>query len=270
MRLFYLQNSNDELYELSDPNKNFFYEPQGLGFSKNLEYVSNTLIRKNITNELAFGQVSGTITFYNYSEYRIFIDYIARSATLWLYYKPTSTSDTYYTQVLVSSIDKTELNRDTQTLLCSITFDLLGYWTKDEVVITGSGTGDPSGNQTYPMTYALTYGVSQGSSQFMSFVLSNNGHAPAPLAIKIRGQAINPTWVLGNQTGGLNLTIQTGQEVVVDSREDVMTITSGETILDQFKDPLKQNYIYAPVGEFTLFVEATDAEVTLYEQFASI
>lgn len=268
MRQIWLKNNNNEIFDLTGKASDFLAGPSGFGYSMALGFKDYTLTRRATTNRISFGSVGGEVIFAGYSQYSAFIEYIAISEEIHLYYQPAAAA--FRAKVVLNKIDKSEIDQDLGVLRCPVQFDLLGYWTRGEVVVTGGGSGDPSENQTYPMTYSLTYGVSQGSSQYISFALNNNGHAPAPLKITIRGQAINPTWMLGSQNGGLNLTVQTGQEVVIDSREDVMTITSGDTVLDQFKDHAKQNYIYAPVGESTLFVEATDAEVTLYEQFASV
>ncbi len=266
MRKFKLINEKNKEYDLL--NDTFLRSPKGLGFSFTSSFNAYNLIRKIADKKLTFEQFQGEMIFKSYEEYKIFVDYVMSSKELVLVYNPSGLE--YYVKVEVSTLDKGEINKVNGMLVCVVAFDLMGYWTKEEVSLTGNQEVITA-NAPYPYDYPLTYGVGTLYSEYIAITLTNDGHSPAPLKIKITGLAINPTWEINKQKGKLKMNIQSDQVVEIDSREDKMTISSGITILDEYKDQRLQNYIYAPIGESTLLIGgASNVEVVMYEQFASI
>lgn len=273
MRQLFLTNEKNFVYDLTNINYGFLENPSGFGFSKSLEFANYTSIRNLISNTYNFGAISGNLIFLNYNKYNEFLDYLRNSNDLYLNYKPNTTINTYYIKVLISSIEKNEINTSKQTLDCTITFEATSYWQKQELHFSSNIVSEkPNLNPTYPLTYKHTkYATSIGQAQILSILLNNKGDLNAPLKIIIYGPAVNPSWKLGTQSGALNLTIQPDQELHIDSRENILSIYSGSTSLDYYKDHTKNNYIYAPKKESTLYIEnATTVEVVLYEQYISI
>lgn len=268
MRVLYLLNQNDQRYDLM---ANFLNEPKGLGFSFNLDYATFSLVKKATRKRIKFQQITGDLILRDYLGYQEFMAYLRSSTTLTLTYIPSPEIGPYYCPMEVSSLSKTEVSKETGLLHCPIVFDQLGYWTHEEVLVFGESMEVSTVEEYYPLRYPLAYGKSPNTPNLLSIAIRNDGDVPCPLKLSLFGQGIQPTWKLGEQEGGLNLTILTDQVVHIDSREDVMLIYSGETLLDAMKDHTKQNYLYAPVGESTLEVSnVARAEVILYEQFLSV
>ena len=266
MRTLKLENDKGIIYDLLDDT--FLHNPKGLGFRFSNEYNEHILLRKQTKRKLSFEQVQGTMIFKSYAAYSDFVTYIMGSKELKLLYCPDKV--TYYNYISVEHLEKGEIDRSTGTLNCSVGFNLLGYWTKDAIILIGDKNVIPE-NPSYPFTYGFTYGSSNLYGGLVSINIENKGHAPAPIKIKITGYSDSPSWTLNDQSGQLLMEILQDQEVTIDSRENQMVILSGTTVLDAYKNHLLQNYIYAPVGKSVLVLEGVMlSEVTIYEQYASI
>lgn len=266
IRQIKLRNENNEIYDLLTDT--FLRSPKGLGMQFITSFNSYNLVRRVAERKLAFEQFQGELVFKSYGEYQNFINYVMKSKKLILMYNPNGAE--YYVPVQINNIDKSEKDKITGLLICMVVFDLMGYWKKEDVFYSGVFEEVPT-NPVYPFTYPLTYGVGSLNSEYISVYLDNNGHSPAPLLIKITGRNEFINWSIEEQKGELQLLVSSGQVVEVDSREEEMKIFTGQTILDQYKNQLMQNYIYAPIGESVLLIGGADeVEVVMYEQFASV
>lgn len=270
MREFWLKNNNNEIFDLMGQTTDFLYAPTGLGFQMDLTYSAHTLIRKASDKKLAFQTVSGEMLFSGYGEYNTFVQYLTSSEILYLHYQPSDDIGEFYTEIEVYSLDKTEIDIDSGMLRCPIQFDLLGYWTRDEIIMTAD-TPATITNPTFPLTFPITLGTPRDNESYLTFSITNDGHVSCPLKITIHGPSTNPTWECGDQRGKLVLAIADGQSVDIDSRESEMKTTSGTTVLDQYLDFTLQNYIYIPPGDSVVrLANVPSATITLYEQFASV
>lgn len=268
MRLFWLKNENEEVFDLMDTS-NFLSSPGGLGISNDNTYLTLNYSKKRTQKKNSFEKLKGNIIFEDYLKYNDFVGYVARSDSLLFYYKPHEDIDEVYSKVELNGIDKTELEKYGR-LSCSAEFERLSYWTKEEVVENAEQQTTVI-TSTYPYTYPFTHGIGANVTNELPITLTNDGHIPAPIKIKIFGASTNPEWWLGSQYGKLNIDIATGQEVEIDSREDTFGAFSGLANISQFLDMSKTNFIYIPVGTSVLtFKNVDNVEVTVYEQYASI
>lgn len=268
MRQFYLRNENNETFDLMDKDS-FFNTPNGLGFSKDLVFLDFNLSRKLKNSKFAKKKITGEIVLKDYIKYEELVSYIFGSRELKLYYQPDGVAGAYI-KVEINEIPKGELDQS-GLLITQIEMEALSYWVREEeskvvelpsVIVT----------DVFPLTFPFKFSGStaEGNAE-LPIAIVNNGHLPCPIKIKIYGNSNYPEWKLENQQGKLNLVVAAGQEVVVDSREDIFSVYSGQTDLSQYLEYTYQNMIYAPIGESTLtFKGVNKVEVTIYEQYTTV
>ena len=136
-RLLWLENALGNSYALTDETKTFTFlnTPTGFGFSRNynVEKVGNSEIL--VSEEFYTGNVSGELVFYNpggndyiYHDYQFFIEFIKAKPIRLCYQTPNvSLANSFYTNILITSVQKGEIDRDGM-MKCSITFHKLTPW----------------------------------------------------------------------------------------------------------------------------------------------
>ena len=112
MRQFSLSNKSGEVYRLNDL-KWFFHNPGGLGFSRNMtfqkignnyEILQDGYNQEAVTGEIRFKSDSVSDAYHKYSAFARFI----QDTPLVLHYRVTDRE--YLLDVIVSSVDKSEIN----------------------------------------------------------------------------------------------------------------------------------------------------------------
>ncbi|MDD3369396.1 MAG: phage baseplate protein [Lachnospiraceae bacterium] len=208
MRQFKLYNSLGQVYNLNDM-ASFFHDPKGLGFDDDGKYerIGNQYIA---TQEgIKQAEPEGKIRFLDYVEFNNFAKFI-QCQPLKLQY---SAADTYYMDVIVKKIEKTEI--ENIGLDVSIKFSALGQWYKD---IIKSISNEALVGKVYPYEYPYTYADdTQGSVE----IESDSGEE-SPVKITIMGPCVNPNWthyVNGNvvETGKMNCTVPEGKRLEISS-----------------------------------------------------
>lgn len=148
MRTFKLINSNNEVCDITTTNL-FFHDPTGLGYARSLDYrrvgrrfvlVSKEAQQKSIGGKVALIGKDPYLAYYNFTQF-------LTKEPLVLRYTPNNEADplysesgvTYSRDVIVSKVDKTEMNKNGY-LDCSIELDALGPWYRN--VIIGNALGD--------------------------------------------------------------------------------------------------------------------------------
>ena len=128
-RQFKLTNSKGEVLDLLNQNGAMFFEPDGLGFSESADWLQLGTTFRPVNIRSAQRVISGRIIILGeneaYSRYHEFIRFI-RSAPLVMEY---TIHDTFYIDVRVQSIEKSELTHD-GVLDCKIQFVALGPFYK--------------------------------------------------------------------------------------------------------------------------------------------
>lgn len=273
VRTFWLVDDRGEVFDLMGKGTDFFNAPQNLGQSHTIDYANLHTQRRVLKKRPNFQTIKGEMFFSSYAESRAFRSFVNKSnQRVRLYQRLPDVDYEYYANVEVTLVDRSEKEATSGILKCEVSFECVSFWTREVSVVLfdnvefSTGTTD-SYTYTYPQIYASSY----ASSQYTEIVLNNLGDLPAPITIIINGLSVSPEWKIGNQSGGLNYTVQQGVSVVIDSRDDVHTITSGDTVIDTFKRHELQNYLTVPIGTHVLtFKNVKSAEVKLYEYFLSI
>lgn len=152
IRKFWMKNGNDQTIQFADSiSKIFINNPAGLGINNTLttfQYTDRLDLKSTDQN---FQQVNGEYLFYDYTnkdkyeQYNDFVTFLTYKPLVFYYQIPTDPVKTYYTEVEVVTLDKTEVKKD-GVLRCNFTLQQLTRWSGDEVVVTGT-------SDTYTIEY---------------------------------------------------------------------------------------------------------------------
>jgi len=98
MNEFYLINEINETFSLKDfQQKSFIPFFKGLGYQNDMSYVRVGNAFRLDKSEIAQGELTGTTIFKSYDNYQDFINYVEKSSSIRLVYKPLSTE--YYRDI---------------------------------------------------------------------------------------------------------------------------------------------------------------------------
>ena len=279
MRKFWLENSDGKVWDLTPKNpyiekSSFFADPSGLGIKTKISSfeVENTSFIESI--ETQSQTISGDLYFANYDHFRKFFFFLVNvnsKKTLKLYYSTEGYSYDYkfesewYRQVLISEIQKTEIDYKTGFLKCPIKFNCLSRWKKDKkIILELSRYGDPL---VYPYQYPYFY----GGSNNLAVDIDNEGNLPTSCIIKIEGITERPL-IRILQDGEVidqakyNLTVQENSYLIIDSSPDKQEATLYTLINDDYvkedvyyigeKDYKYSNFITIPSGKSKILISA--------------
>lgn len=197
-RSFWLTNNVGDTYSLNS-SKAFLYTPEGLGFTSsyeamaigNVEVITAELINLNdVSGELLFN--GGNIR-ERYQEYTNFVDFI-REKPLKLHYLPPNLSTSYSASVVITSLEKSEIDSDDGLLHCPISMHMSTHWTSDEYIEIVIDANQLNG-KSYPLDYPYAY----GSFGLNNITLINKGTEDIGVEIEIIGgdnRIENPSYSL--------------------------------------------------------------------------
>ena len=213
-RQFKLKNSKGEVLDLLNQNGPMFFEPDGLGYEETSDWLRLGTTFRPVN--IASGQrtISGKMIFLGEDKaYKRYFDFVrfVREAPLIMEY---TTHDTFYIDVRVQSIDKTELNQY-GVLECKIKFAALGPFYKfttvsitppekigPKYIIDASDrrieddktndfiTGSPNDNDHYDYVYSDIY-PHEDINVANVYIASID---ESPVRITIYGPCTNPVW----------------------------------------------------------------------------
>lgn len=188
VREFKLLNEKGQEYSLMDiKNYCLLTEPNGLGYSYSTEYeqLGDTFIEN--FRRIEQGQVSGTVAFLNYDNYKKLVDFIEQSENLKLSYKIPykNGSKEFFKDIEIQSLTKTEI-QTSGVLVESITFDCLSLWYEENTVIH---TVEPKTNE---IRWDFPWDSRFADYNTRSLEYINEGHVEAPVLIEISGHVLNP------------------------------------------------------------------------------
>lgn len=214
-RQFKLTNSKGEVLDLLNQNGAMFFEPDGLGFSEEADWLQLGTTFRPVNIRSSQRVISGKIIILGegeaYSRYYEFIRFI-RSAPLVMEY---TTHDTFCIDVRVQSIEKSELTHD-GILDCKIQFVALGPFYKyvrkfvpkptdpdylsylvtnnSEYVVSDETApivaGGPNANDRYDYVYSDVYPDENIDTTTMSLDVFEE----SPIRITIYGPCTKPQW----------------------------------------------------------------------------
>lgn len=185
VRQLWLINSKGDKYDLNS-KQHFLYEPNGLGFQKGYsnQRIGNS---ERITDEFfQMVDVNGEMLFiganneFNYQYYDEFIDFI-KFKPLQLHYKTPNKVYGYYSDVVITSIQKGETSVD-GILHCPIVFHRSTQWKNDETTKLVFTNQIETGGKFYDYTYDYHYA---GTSLSDMQPIVNNGTEDCSMVFEI-------------------------------------------------------------------------------------
>lgn len=197
-REFKLVNEKGQEYSLMDIyNHALLTDPDGLGYSFNTSYekIGDTFISYDkIQNQMNF---NGNCNFLNYDNYSEFVNFVEKAEELSIAYvvpyknKPQTT---YYKDVNIQSISKTEIN-SSGVLSCPVTFEMLSLWYEKKEYRYNMASKNNEVRWAFPFS----------KSRFMNYnerklTFENNGHTEAPFYLEIDGEINKPHIVIQNDS----------------------------------------------------------------------
>lgn len=216
MRQFNLTNANGQVFDLMRKDA-FFNTPEGLGWGVTdtiMQVDKAYIVTESVPNTPA---PAGEMLFAGYEQYNEFLAF-AQCGGLVLGYKPL---DTWLYLDVSLVISKGEISPSTRRLHCDIDFTAHSDWYERLVAYQAQAS---EGGKTYGYKYPYTY-----TSSAAGTVEIQNGNLESYPRITIFGPVQNPTWALyqnGNrlQTGTMDITIPTGNKLVIDADPASMEI----------------------------------------------
>lgn len=226
VREFKLINEKGQEYSLMDLyNYCFLSDPSGLGYSYSTEYqqLGNTFLTN--LRKMEQGQISGTVNFSSYDNYRKLIDFIENSEQLRFAYKIPYTTGfkEYFKDVQIQSISKTQKQTD-GIIKEAITFDCLSLWYEENTI---EYTIEPMEDEFRWDFYWDGYFNDSNST---NIEYANKGHVEAPIQLEIDGAVLNPKMQLFvegilYQTVTINANILEFEKLIYNSRENQFEIS---------------------------------------------
>lgn len=280
-RQFKLTNSKGEVLDLLNQNGAMFFEPDGLGFEEEADWLRLGTTFRPVNIRSSQRVISGRIIILGESEaYRRYYEFVrfVRSAPLVMEY---TIHDTFYIDVRVQSIEKSELTQD-GVLDCKIQFVALGPFYNffkrhipvptsrdypmdivtdtNDSVISSSGdqfvTGVANTNDRYDYVYSDIYPNEYADTTVMYFDVVED----SPVRITIYGPCTRPQWmhyVNGDfvASGKYNGTLAQGRMLIIDNTtvpyKIYETTSDGTYMGDRYGacDFSTERFIFAKSGE---------------------
>lgn len=225
VREFKLINENGQEYSLMDIERYcLLTDPSGLGFSYTTEYKQLGNIFISNLRKLEQGQISGTVNFLSYDNYKNFVDFIERAESLKFAYKIPfkNSSKEYFKDVNIQSLTKTQIQTN-GIISESITFDCLSLWYEQ---LTTVYTIEKIENE---IQWDFVWDSRFADYTSRSIIANNDGHVNAAIKVEISGHVINPgiyVYHNGEIYAGLTIltTIEEGEKLLYSSKDQEIYI----------------------------------------------
>lgn len=208
IRSLILKNRDGETFNLNNLDS-FIHKIGGLGSEHRTTYEQIQDSFVEVSDLIRQKKIVGTLFLPTYQKYKEFVDFAVKKPLTLSY----TTFDTYYIDVQMDLIDKTE--KETGGLYCKIQLMGLGLFYK---TYTDRNIAEENGGKTYDYTYDYTYANNAAST--LQFDVESQRQCPCKLIIL--GPAINPSWTQylnGEQvaTGKVNVTLSASERLIVDT-----------------------------------------------------
>lgn len=230
VREFKLLNEKGQAYSLMDiHNHCLLTDPDGLGYSYTSEYeqLENTFVES--FRKITQGQITGTLNFLSYDNYKNFIDFIEASEKLRFAYKIPfkNGSKEYLKDVRIQSITKTQIQLN-KVISETVTFDCLSLWYSENTTIYDMK------HQSNEFRWDFRWDPIFRDYNTRTLDFINDGHIEAPILLEIDGPVTNPSlelFVEGDlyQTLKLKVQINEYEKVLYSSRENEFYINKQKT-----------------------------------------
>lgn len=230
VRKFELLNEKGQRFSLMDiENYCFLSEPSGLGYSYSTEYEQlNYTFIENI-RRIEQEQISGTVNFLNYDNYKKFVDFIEEAENLkFAYTIPFQNGEKEYLKdINIQGLTKTQIQQN-GVLSESITFDCLSLWYEETTTVY---TIEP---QTNEIRWDFSWDSKFADYDTRNLQYINKGHVEAPILVEISGHVLNPRielYVEGElyQTVSFNVDIAEYEKMLYGTKENDFYISRQKT-----------------------------------------
>lgn len=280
VREFYLENEIGQRFSLMDIEKGcLLTNPDGLGFTRSLQYeqVEDDFV-ENI-NKLNQAQISAEINFLNYTNYRKFVDFVLSATALKLIYiiPINNEKEEYFKNIVVSDLTKTEI-KNNGVMTETITMDSLGLWNKKSDIVYNVVSQDDEvrWDFRFPSKF-VSYSIRQ-------IIYNNTGQKTASFLLELPGYVINPKLTIKQNNEEIG-TIEIDNTIDIDETLYYCTKPSDmyiykvdsngvRTNLFSLLDINNKNFFQLPQGTSEISLEAdnqiTKAKLTIYQEYIGI
>lgn len=283
VREFELINEKGQNFSLMDLKNNcFLTSPSGLGYSYSSEYEQlGTSFIENLRH-IEKGNITGTLNFNSYDNYKKLIDFIEMSESLRIKYRiPFKEGvEEYFKDVNIKSITKTQKNTN-KLITETVVFECLSLWYKENTFIHKI---EPQNNEIR-WDFRWDSRFSDYNTRSLQYI--NEGHIEAPVIIEMDGYLENPKielYVEGQlyQTIPFHTTIEQYEKLLYDTRENHFAIEKQNT--DGTKTSLfdldiiefeNDNVLRIPKNrsceiKLTADNEVLNAQITIFPQYKAV
>ena len=230
MRKFRLITGIGKEIDLTDVTvgKIFFHDPQGLGYETEMatrrigSKIDILAKRKNYPN------ISGQIAFLGsepYKQYAQFCSDISYGNNILVY--QTNAIDVYKREVIISTLDKTEILKEGGYLDVGVEFTPLAPWYKELTLVTNPATDVDTKGLIWDVHSRWPIGFR--STREMTIVINVDSNEDSPCSFIIDGRIQNPMWshyVNGalQATGKLNYTVPANHHLAISNLNTIKSI----------------------------------------------
>lgn len=234
-RSFWLVNNLGEKWDITDSNT-FGINPEGLGIRNN--YSTIRIGDSDILTYQQWDLLPFTINLMfmgtneeQYKRYRDFLLFISKVPILQYYKTPNNLKANYFRQVIIDTLDKTEVSVDTGTLNCQLTIKPQTFWesAREEIIEVNSSVGDGK-------IYELQRPYHYSGNSVNQINIVNNSVQDVPLIIEIDGSVEDPVCNIFDEKGEIYSSgkfIGTFDYVYVDARDltQEIVLKQGDSVL---------------------------------------
>lgn len=230
VRKFELLNEKGQRFSLMDiENYCFLSEPNGLGYSYSTEYEQlNYTFIENL-RRIEQEQISGTVNFLNYDNYKKLVDFIEEAENLkFAYTIPFQNGEKEYLKdINIQGLTKTQIQQN-GVLSESITFDCLSLWYEETTAVYTIEA------QSDEIRWDFSWDSKFADYDTRNLQYINKGHVEAPILVEISGHVLNPKielYVEGElyQTVSFNVDIAEYEKSLYGTKENDFYISRQKT-----------------------------------------
>lgn len=190
IRKFFIENSLGNRYSLQERNV-LGRNPSGLGAEVSYESIILGESKKITDSHYELIDKQMSIVFKGniasvYQAYQDFVRFLSRKPLKLIYVTP-NTFEEYWCDVVLSRLDKTEVN-ESNVLECDLVLSPVDFWRNSRTNILDVSDDDEGNGKRYPLSRPYSY----GSKSLSEVTISNNGFYDAPFTIEINGSTTNP------------------------------------------------------------------------------
>lgn len=201
VREFWLTNAKGVKYSLHSTTQAFLNEPSGLGFGVDASIVKLGNSSFILSEDYDLGSAQGELIFFGtrqevYNQYFKFTQFLY-AKPIQMHYRTPDRTESYYCQVRVVSLEKTEVGQD-GLLRCPISMLRQSMWYNDTKNIV-EARNTASDGKKYPLYRPYHYGTVSTSN----IEIYNAGIADAPMLVEVDGRVTDPAWSLYDDDNNL-------------------------------------------------------------------